>query len=130
MLKINNVEYEKIEKFIDFDSFEAVVDGRKRKGKALYITLKSSIFKLGIETLFDYEWIIELKLNEEKDISKYIIGISYEDENGWMYLSDKCNCVINRIHKDSFGFNLIGNFEECGEVLNIEYDDILKIEQL
>lgn len=55
MLKINNIEYENIEKFIDFNSFEAVVDGIKRKDKALYITLKTDSLKLSIESAFDYE---------------------------------------------------------------------------
>ena len=31
MLKINNIEYENIEKFIDFDPFDAVIDGIKRR---------------------------------------------------------------------------------------------------
>lgn len=127
MLKINNIEYENIEKFIDFNSFEAVVDGIKRKDKALYITLKTDSFKLSIESAFDYEWIIDIKLNEEKDISKYIIGLSYEDKNGWMYLTNKCNCIINRIGEDTYKFCLNGNFEECNEIFNIEYDDTFKI---
>lgn len=127
MLKINDIEYKNIEKFIDFDPFEATVDGNKRKGKALYITLKTNDFKLSIETVYDLEWIKNLKINDKKDVSKYIIGLPYEDKNGWMYLSDKCNGTIIRINDNSFKFYLNGYFGECDEEFNIEYDDIFEI---
>ena len=127
MLKINDIEYKNIEKFIDFDPFEATVDGNKKKGKALYITLKTNDFKLSIETVYDLEWIKDLKINDKKDVSKYIIGLPYEDKNGWMYLSDKCNSTIIRINDYSFKFYSNGCFEECDEEFNIEYDDILEI---
>lgn len=126
MLKINDVEYKNIEKFIDFNHFEGTVDGKKRKGKVLYLTLKTNDFKLSIETVYDIEWIKELKINDKKDISKYIIGLPYEDRTGWMYLSDKCNCIINRTNDNSFEFSLNGYFEECDEEFNIEYDDIFE----
>ena len=127
MLKINDIEYKNIEKFINFDPFEATVDGNKRKGTALYLTLKTNDFKLSIETVYDLEWIKDLKINDKKDVSKCIIGLPYEDKNGWMYLSDKCNSTIIRINDNSFKFYLNGCFEECDEEFNIEYDDIFEI---
>ena len=127
MLKINDIEYKNIEKFIDFYPFEVTVDGKKRKGNALYITLKTNDFKLSIETVYDLEWIKGLKVDDKKDISKYIIGLPYEDKKGWIYLSDKCNSIINRISDNSFKLSLNGCFEECNEVFYIEYDDIFGI---
>ena len=133
MLKINNIEYKIIEKFIDFDPYEAIVDGIKRKGKALYITLMTDDFKLCIETVYDLEWLKELKASDKKDISKYIIGLPYEDKNGWIYLSDKCNCTINRINNNNntFKFDFNGTFsdidEDYDETFNIEYCDVIEI---
>lgn len=127
MLKINDIEYKSIKKAIKFLPFEAIVDGDERKGKALNITLETNNFKLSIETVYDLQWINELKVNARNDISKYIIGLPYEDKKGWIYFSDKCKCTINRINNNTFDFSLSGNFEECDEVLNIEYDDIFEI---
>lgn len=128
MLIINNNEFKIIKKYIDFDSFEGVVDGKKRKGKVLYITLKSNEFCLSIETVYDIEWIKGLKTHDKKNISKYIVGIPYKDKNGWMYLTNECNCTICRIDNNHFEINLDGNFEECNEQLDIKYCDILEIE--
>lgn len=127
MLKINDVEYKNIERFIDFNPYEGKVDGKKRKGKALHITCKTNNFKLSIETLYDLEWIKELKIQDEKDISKYISGLSYEDENDWYYLTNKCHCTLCRINTNSFRICLDGLFEDWGRVFNIKYDDIFKI---
>ena len=127
MLMINNKKIDIIKKYIDFDSFEGVVDGNKRKCDVLYITLITNEFKLSIETDYDIEWIKCLKINDKKDISKYIVGLPYDDKNGWMYLTDKCNCTICRINNNQYEINLDGHFEECNDQLDIEYSDILDI---
>lgn len=56
MVIINNIEYKEFDKFVDFDPFEGIVDGKNRKGKVLYITLKGNNFKLSIETVYDIDW--------------------------------------------------------------------------
>ena len=89
--------------------------------------MKTSDFQLSIETVYDLEWIKGLKVNDKKDVSKYIIGLPYEDKKGWIYLSDKCNCIIIRINDNTFKFYLNGCFEECDEKFNIEYNDIFEI---
>lgn len=129
MLIINNKEYKSYdEKFIDFDPFEGIVNGKRKKCNVLYITLKENNFKLSIETTYDIEWIKELKIQDEKDISKYVIGLPYEDEKGWIYLSDKCNCTLCRINNDSFKINFDGLFEECNQQYSIKYMDTFKID--
>jgi len=127
MLKINDIEYKNIDKYINFVPHEGTVDGIKRKRNVLYITFETNDFKLSIETVCDIEQIKELKVNDKKDISKYIIGLPYEDKKGWMYLSDKCNCIIIRTSDNFFELSLKGCFEECDEELKIEYNDILGI---
>lgn len=127
MLKINSENVQIMKRYIDYDRFEGVVDGKKKKCFVLYLTLITSEFKLSIETNYDIEWIKSLKIDDKKDISKYIIGLPYEDKNGWMYLTNKCSCTICRIKDNQYQINLDGHFEECGEQLDIEYLDILDI---
>lgn len=130
MLSINGVKYEDLEKYIDFNPYETTSNGIKRKGKALYITIKTEEFILNIETTYDFEWIKGLKINDENDISKFIIGLPYEDKNGWMYLTNECSCTINRINDNFYNIKLTGSFDECDEQLNIEYNDVFEIKQL
>ena len=127
MLKIDSKNFEIIKRYIDYDNFEGNVDGKKRKCHVLYITLITNEFKLSIETVYDIEWIKGLKIDDKKDVSKYIVGLPYEDKNGWMYLTDKYNCTICRINNNHYEINLDGHFEECDEQLDIKYSDILYI---
>lgn len=84
-------------------------------------------FLIGIETVCDLEWIMEFKIWEERNISKYIIGLEYEDKGGFLYLTDKCYCILCRISSNSFKIFLDGSFEECGEKFDIKYIDDFKI---
>ena len=59
MLKFNSKNVEIIKRYIDYDNFEGVVDGKKRKCCVLYITLITNEFKLSVETDYDIEWIKE-----------------------------------------------------------------------
>ncbi len=126
MLIINNNNYKQVDKLIYFNAFEGKVDGKPQKGKALFLNIKTSKLKLCIETTYDIEYLKKLKISEENNISKYIIGISYEDENGWMYLTNKCNCTICKFDEVSYKIQLDGHFEECNEKLDIKYNDTFK----
>ncbi len=127
MLKINNVKYENITPEIDFTPYELVREGNLNKGNALYITCEEKTFQLDIETTYDIEEIRKLHKNESKDISKYILGLPYKDINGWMYLTNECHCTIQKISSKVYNIKLTGNFEECNEILNIEFDHIFEI---
>lgn len=127
MLKINNVKYENITPEIDFTPYELVREENLNKGNALYITCKEKTFQLDIETTYDIEEMRKLHKNESKDISKYILGLPYEDINGWMYLTNECHCTIQKISSKFYNIKLIGDFEECNEILNIEFDHIFEI---
>lgn len=128
MLKINNVKYENITPEIDFTPYELVREGNLNKGNALYITCEEKTFQLDIETTYDIEEMRKLHKNESKDISKYILGLPYKDINGWMYLTNECHCTIQKISSKVYNIKLTGNFEECNEILNIEFDHIFEIE--
>lgn len=127
MLIINDKNIEVLEKYIAFDLFEGTIDGEKRKCNVLYITCVTNDFRLSIETMYDINWIKELKINDKKDISKYIMGLPYEDDKGWMYLESECNCTLNRINNNTYEIELNGTFEECDEKFNIKYKDIFEI---
>ena len=127
MLNVNQTEYDLKNKYINFDSFEAPVDGKKREGNALYITLITDDFKLSIETVYDVEWINELKVDDKKDISKYVVDLPYEDEKGWICLTNECNCTLCKIDDQRYEINLSGHFEEGTEQFDIEYSDIFEI---
>lgn len=127
MLKINNVKYENITPEIDFTPYEFVREGKLNKENALYITCEEKTFQLDIETTYDIEEMRKLHKNESKDISKYILGLPYEDINGWMYLTNEYHCTIQKISSKVYNIKLAGNFEECNEILNIEFDHIFEI---
>ena len=127
MLKINNVKYENITPEIDFTPYELVREGNLNKVNALYITCEEETFQLDVETTYDIEEMRKLHKNESKDISKYILGLPYKDINGWMYLTNECHCTIQKISSKVYNIKLTGNFEECNEILNIEFDHIFEI---
>lgn len=127
MLIINNKNIDVLERYVNFDLFEGTIDGKKRKCNVLYITCVTNDFRLSIETMYDINWIKELKINDKKDISKYIMGLPYEDDKGWMYLESECNCTLTRINNNTYEIELNGTFEECNEKFNIKYKDIFEI---
>lgn len=127
MLIINNKNIDVLERYVNFDLFEGTIDGKKRKCNVLYITCVTNDFRLSIETMYDINWIKELKINDKKDISKYIMGLPYEDDKGWMYLENECNYTLNRINNNTYEIELNGTFEECSEKFNIKYKDIFEI---
>lgn len=127
MLIINNKNIDVLERYIDFDLFEGTIDGKKRKCNVLYVTCVTDNFKISIETAYNIEWVRKLKINDKKDISKYIMGLPYEDDKGWMYLGDECNCILTRINNNSYEIELNGTFEECNEKFNIKYKDVFEI---
>lgn len=127
MLIINNKNIDVLERYVNFDLFEGTIDGEKRKCNVLYITCVTNDFRLSIETMYDINWIKELKINDKKDISKYIMGLPYEDDKGWIYLEGECNCALNRINNNTYEIELNGTFEECNEKFNIKYKEIFKI---
>ena len=127
MLKLNSKNIEILKKYIDYDIFEGIVGDKKKKCYVLYITLITNEFKLSIETNYDIQWIKHLKVDDKKDISKYIVGLPYEDKNKLVYLTGKCNCTICRIEDNQCEIKIDGHFEECDEQFDIEYSDILNI---
>lgn len=123
MLKVNGNIIEVVKSDVNLNEFDGVIDGIKKQCRVLYVNVTTNELDLCIETNYDIEWIKDLNNGEICDISKYFIGLSYEDKNGWMYLTNKCNFTICKTNDDKYEINLNGHFEECNEQLDIEYSD-------
>ena len=71
MITINDKQYNIDSKKISFGKYSVTQDGKKRNGKAPFITFKFENMFLGLETIYDTKGLKELNLDDKKDISKY-----------------------------------------------------------
>lgn len=121
MLKINK-EIKDVDVKITTPIFQGVLNGQRQNFEAIYITCTSEELRLCIETHCSIDSIKKLKNKEKGDFSKDIIGMSYEDEFGWIYLSGDCECFIKRLSDTDYEFILKGTFEEI-ETYEIVFDE-------
>lgn len=129
MIRINEKEYENILIRISFGEYSITQYGKKRKGKAPFISFECDDVYLCIETVYDSVWLEELNINDKKDISKYISDITYEDEKGWISLiTGSYICSINKIDENLFAFEFSCETEECGSYFNITINENIVIE--
>ena len=127
MITINNKNYDSASKKVSFGEYSVTRDGKKRNGRAPFISFKFDNIFLGLETTYDKKWLEELKPNDKKDISKYISDIAYEDEEGWISLiTGNYKCFISKVEDNIFALEFSCEAEECGEyykiLLNEEVD--------
>lgn len=115
MIIINGKNFDNALKKVSFGVYNITQDGKKRNGSAPFISFKFDNIILGLETIYDKKWLEELKLNDKKDISKYISDITYEDEKGWISLiTGNYSCFINRAENNKFALEFSCEAEECG----------------
>lgn len=134
MIKLNNKLYSKLSYQVSFGDYQVKQNGKKRSGKAPYITFILDDFKLGLELVYDKKWIKELKINDKKDISKYVTDIIYNDSKGWISLIyGTYQCFLERIDNEfyllDFYCNTIDDEEEFSIVLNEKINFILNHEE-
>ena len=128
MITINNKNYDNASKKVSFGEYNVTQDGKKRNGSAPFISFKFNNTILGLETIYDKKWFEELKINDKKNISKYISDITYEDEKGWISLiTGNYKCFINKIDNNKFVVELNCETEECGEYYNISVNEEIEI---
>ena len=128
MIIINDKNYDNALKKVSFGEYNVTQDGKKRNGRAPFISFKFDNIILGLETIYDKNWLEELKINDKKDISKYISDIPYEDEKGWISLrTGNYSCFITRVRNNIFVFELKCEDEECGEYYNILLNEEVEI---
>ena len=127
LLIINEKEYTNTFDKVSFGKYSVTQDGKKRVGLSPFITFKSDNIILGLETVYDKEWLEELKIKDKKDISKYITDITYEDEKGWICLiTGNYKCFITRLEDNIFIIELNSETEECGQYYNIVLNEKVK----
>ena len=128
MITINGKQYNIDSKKISFGKYRVTQDGKKRNGKAPFITFKFENILLGLETIYDTKELKELNLDDKKDISKYISDITYEDEKGWISLiTGNYKCFIQKIDNNKFIIELNGEAEEYGEYYSILLNEEIEI---
>ena len=127
MIIINGKDFDNALKKVSFGEYNVTQDGKKRNGSAPFISFKFDNVILGLETIYDKKWFEELKINDKKDISKYISDITYEDEKGWVSLiTGNYNCFVTKTKNNMFSLEFSCEAEEIGEhykiLLNEEVD--------
>lgn len=127
MIIINGKNFDNALKKVSFGEYNVTQDGKKRNGSAPFISFKFDNVILGLETIYDKKWFEELKINDKKDISKYISDITYEDEKGWVSLiTGNYNCFVTKTKNNMFSLEFSCEAEEIGEhykiLLNEEVD--------
>ena len=127
MIIINGKNFDNALKKVSFGEYNVTQDGKKRNGSAPFISFKVDNVILGLETIYDKKWFEELKINDKKDISKYISDITYEDEKGWVSLiTGNYNCFVTKTKNNMFSLEFSCEAEEIGEhykiLLNEEVD--------
>ena len=70
----------------------------------------------------------ELEINKKVDLYKYLVGVSYKDDNGWMPIyDDNLTIYLTRINKDYFNIDFKINYTDFDEKINIKMNDDLKL---
>ncbi len=128
MIIINGKKFDNPLKKVLFGEYNVTHDGKKINGSAPFISFYFDNVFLGLETIYDKKWLEELKINDKKDISKYISDITYEDEKGWISLiSGISKCFISKVEKNKFVLDFSCEAEECGDHYKILLNEEIEI---
>lgn len=120
MIKLNNTLYSKLSYKVSFGDYQVKQNGKKRTGKSPRITFMWDNFNLMLELIYDKKWIRELKINNKKDISKYVTDIIYDDGKGWISLIyGTYQCFLKRIDNELYLLDFYCNIIEYEEEFNI-----------
>lgn len=120
MIKINGNEYKRNYIKVTYGNYYVIQDGKKREGVSPIIYFKCDKFDVRVETVYNQKWLNEIQFNTIVDITKYISDISYEDEKGSKSLIyANYSCKLNKLENKSFNIELICNYEEREEKLQI-----------
>lgn len=127
MIKVNNKLYDNFSNKVSWGSFEATINGKKRSGMAPFISFSNDEFCFGLEFVFSDVMFCDTKLNIKTDISMFLSDITYDDENGWISLSDgECKCYITRVDECNFRIEVFVN-NKYENNIEIELNEIVKI---
>ncbi len=120
MIQINNQKYAKYSIDITWEKFSVSSYDQKRIGLAPFITfnIDNKIF-IGLELTFSDESFKSCKIDTKINMTKYLSDICYEDESGWISLSNgKVNFDITKVNDNNFEFNFIVESGDAKIVIN------------
>ena len=122
MIIVNKKKYENLTIDVYYGDYNVTKEGKKRTGLSPFISFKTDNIKIGIETIYDKEWLKELNESNKKDISKFVSDIVYEDEEGWVSLiTGDYKCFIEKIDDKEFTLDFSCNAIEG----NINFDILI-----
>ena len=131
MIKCNTKVYHKVLYKVSFREYLVHQNGEKRRGKAPYITFKLDNFELGLEFVYDKEWLKELKINDKREITSYLTDITYNDSKGWISLIyGKYKCYLKRINHHEYILDFWCNAIEGMDKFNILLNEKINFAQL
>lgn len=128
MIIINDNEYNINNIKVTYGNYSVVQDGKKREGISPIIYFKYDKFDVRVETVYNQKCLNEMQYNTIVDITKYISDISYEDEKGSKSLIySNYSCKLNKLENKLFNIELICNYEEKEEKLQIYISENINI---
>jgi len=128
MIKINDLKYDEYDTKITWGDFWVSHHGIKRTGVAPFITYDTNDASIGLELTFSKEMFEDAKKGEQIDIKQYITDIIYDDEKGWISISDReFECSLTKITKKRFNINFHVLAYDLDEKFDIFIDDDIDI---
>lgn len=127
MITINNKCYKNIKIDIKWGNFSAVINGKKEEGIAPIIKFIMDDIIVELEFVYSKENFQKLEINKRMDFYKYLVGVAYEDDKGWLpIINNSVKIYLTRINENEFYID----FEmKCMEVndMDIIINSCLKI---
>ena len=81
-----------------------------------------------LEFVYSIDKFKALEINKKIDLYKYLVGVSYTDDNGWMPIyDDDLSIYITRINQEYFNIDFKINYDDSDELINIKINDDLKL---
>lgn len=128
MITLNNKKYKDYIVEIEWGKFASNISGIKEEGTAPIIRFIINNKMIELEFVYSIDKFKALEINKKIDLYKYLVGVSYTDDNGWMPIyDDDLSIYITRINQEYFNIDFKINYDDSDELINIKINDDLKL---
>lgn len=128
MITINNKKYKDYIVKVEWGKFASNISGTMEEGIAPIIKFILDNKMIELELAYSDNKFKELEINKKIDLYKYLVGVSYEDDNGWMPIyDDNLTIYLTRINEEYFNIDFKINYTDFDEKINIKINDDLKL---
>lgn len=128
MITVNNKKYKDYIVEVEWGKFASNISGTMEEGIAPIIRFILDNKMIELELAYSDNKFKELEINKKVDLYKYLVGVSYKDDNGWMPIyDDNLTIYLTRINKDYFNIDFKINYTDFDEKINIKMNDDLKL---